>query len=150
MPVRVLVLPLALTVALGCRPTVDPAVARATIDANNARWAQLTSAGHAESIAEFYHPQATIYPPNMPPIQGRDSIRAFFANINTMSTPTPILTIHADSIRTTADAALELGRWTFLWPTGADSGHHVVRWVENDGQWLMTHDIWNSDAPRPR
>jgi len=55
-------------------------------------------------------------------------------------------------------AATELGRWTFAWPTSAtrppgvppvDSGKYIVRWVQQDGQWLMAQDIWNSDLALP-
>jgi ketosteroid isomerase-like protein len=128
------------------------------IDANNARWAHFTSAGHADSIADFYHPNAVLYPPNMPAVRGVDSIRAFFAVLNTASSPPPTLVVRAESIWATGPAAVELGRWTFTWPAGArrppgapavDSGKYIVRWVLENGRWLMAQDIWNSDLAMP-
>jgi len=55
-----------------------------------------------------------------------------------------------------ASGATEMGRWTWTWPAGAtrppgvppvDSGKYMVHWVQQDGKWLMAHDIWNSDLP---
>jgi ketosteroid isomerase-like protein len=142
-----------------CRaaPTPDStAAARAAIDADNAAWARLTAAGHADSIAAFYHSAAVLLPPNMLPLRGHDSIRAFFAFMNTMSSPPPTLAIRAESVWGSGPQATELGRWTFTWPAGAqrpagapavDSGKYLARWVWEDGQWLMAQHIWNSDLP---
>src|SRR5438045_7971661 len=86
-------LPILLVAALGCQAAPPPdttAEAKQAIDAANASWARLTAAGHADSLAQYYHPNAVILPPNMPPVHGRDSIRAFFAVLNTMSSPPPV------------------------------------------------------------
>jgi len=77
--------------ALACQAAPPPkdtsAEAEQAIDAANASWARLTAAGHADSLAQYYHANAVILPPNMAPVHGRDSIRAFFAVLNTMSSP---------------------------------------------------------------
>lgn len=149
---------LLLALPLGCQPADTSAAAKLAIDANNARWAQLTAAGHADSIADFYHPNAVLYPPNMPDVRGADSIRAFFAVLSTMSSPPPTLALRADSVWAAGPRAVELGRWTFTWPAGArrppgapavDSGRYMVRWVLENGRWLMVQDIWNSDLAMP-
>lgn len=151
-------LSLSLVLALACRPAVDPAVAQAEIDANNARWAQLTASGHADSIADFYHTEAVLYPPNMRAVRGRDSIRTFFSYMNTMSSPPPTLSVRAESVWVAEQSATELGRWTFTWPDTAnrplnalavDSGRYVVRWVQEGGRWVMMQDIWNSATHGP-
>src|SRR5437016_13769937 len=84
-----------LVAALGCQaaPPDTTSEAKQAIDAANATWARLTAAGHADSLAQYYHPNAVILPPNMPPVHGRESIRAFFAVLNTMSSPPPVLTV---------------------------------------------------------
>ena len=155
------VLPILLAAAFGCQaaPAKDTsAEAKQAIDAANANWPRLTAAGHADSLAQFYHPSAVIMPPNMPPTHGRDSIRAFFAVLNTMSSPPPVLTIRAESVWASGPMAVELGRWRFAWPAAAkrppgmpaaDSGKYIVRWVNDSGHWFMAQDIWNSDVPLP-
>jgi ketosteroid isomerase-like protein len=146
-----------LLAALGCAPpqTADTTTAaKAAIDADNATWARLTSTGHADSIAEYYHPNALVLPPNMAPIHGRAAVRTFFATLNAVS---PTLALHADSVWASGSSAVELGRWTWTWPAGKrppgvppmDSGKYIVRWVQENGRWLMAQDIWNSDLPLP-
>ena len=150
-----------LAAALGCQAAPSPdtsAAAKQAIDANNARWAALTSAGHADSLVRFYAPSAVLLPPNMAPVRGLDSIRAFFAVLNTMSSPPPVLSIRAESVWASGPMAVELGRWQFAWPAAAkrppgmpaaDSGKYIVRWVNEGGRWLMAQDIWNSDVALP-
>ena len=150
-----------LLAALGCQAAPPPdtlADAKQAIDAANAQWPRLTAAGHADSLAEFYHANAVIMPPNMPATHGRDSIRAFFAVLNTMSSPPPVLTLRAESVWASGPMAVEQGRWTFAWPASAkrppgmpaaDSGKYIVRWVNESGRWLMAQDIWNSDVALP-
>jgi ketosteroid isomerase-like protein len=153
--------PILLAAALGCQAAPPPdttAEAKQAIDAANANWPRLTAAGHADSLAQYYHANAVILPPNMPPTRGRDAIRAFFTVLNTMSSPPPVLTLRADSVWASGLAAVELGRWHFAWPAAAkrppgmpaaDSGKYVVRWVNDGGRWLMAQDIWNSDVALP-
>jgi ketosteroid isomerase-like protein len=145
-----------LAVAVACQPPDTSAAAKQAIDAANANWARLTAAGHADSLADFYQQNAVIMPPNMAPTRGKEAIRAFFAVLNTVS---PTLTLHADSVWASGAAAVEQGRWRFAWPAGAtlppgapavDSGKYLVRWVNENGRWLMAQDIWNSDLPLPQ
>ncbi len=144
-----------------CTPAATPppdtsAAARAAIDAANANWPRLTSTGHADSLAELYTADAVMMPPNMASVHGRDSIRAFFAVMNTMKGVT--LTLKAVSVWGSGDAATEMGRWTWTWAAGTtappglpavDSGKYLVRWVQQNGKWLLAQDIWNSDTPAP-
>ncbi len=154
-------IPMLLAAALGCQAAPPPdttAEAKQAIDAANANWPRLTGAGHADSLAQFYHASAVILPPNMSAVHGRDSIRAFFAVLNTMSSPPPVLTIRAESVWASGPMAVELGRWNFAWPAAAkrppgmpatDSGKYIVRWVKDSTRWLMAQDIWNSDVAMP-
>ena len=154
-------LPILLAAALGCQaaPAKDTsAEAKQAIDAADANWARLTAAGHADSLAELYHANGVLLPPNMPPVHGREAIRAFMTTMNSMSTPPPILRVWAESVWASGPHALELGRWHFAWPAtakrppgapAADSGKYMVRWVNENGRWLMVQDIWNSDVALP-
>lgn len=154
-------IPLLVVAALGCQaapPKDTSAEAKQAIDAANANWARLTAAGHADSIADFYQTNGVMLPPNMPPVRGKEAIRAFMTTMSSMSSPPPILTVRAESVWASGPWAMELGRWNFNWapnakrPPGApaaDSGKYVVRWVNENGRWLMVQDIWNSDSPLP-
>ena len=147
--------------ALGCQAAPPPdttAEAKQAIDAADANWARLTAAGHADSLAELYHANGVLLPPNMAPVHGREAIRAFMTTMNSMSSPPPILRVWAESVWASGPHALELGRWHFAWPAAAkrppgapaaDSGKYIVRWVNENGRWLMAQDIWNSDVAMP-
>lgn len=148
---------IALLVAGACQmpPPNTSAAAKQAIDAANATWPRLTSTGHADSLAELYQTNAIIMPPNMAPTRGKEAIRAFFATMNAVK---PTLTLSADSVFGSGNSAVEVGRWHFTFPAGAalppgtpmaDSGKYVVRWVNENGRWLMAQDIWNSDVAPP-
>ena len=145
-------------IACSPAPADNSAAAKAAIDASNANWARLSAAGHSDSIAQYFHANAVMLPPNMSPVRGRDSITAFFAVINTMSTTPPTLAVRAEEVWASGASATEVGRWTFTMPpnatlppgmTAVDSGKYMVHWVQENGQWLIAHDIWNSDLPLP-
>jgi ketosteroid isomerase-like protein len=136
------------------------ASARKAIDAANANWARLTTAGHSDSLAELYHANGVVYPPNMTAVAGKAAIRDFMAGISTMSSPPPVITLRADSVWSAGTWAVELGRWTWVWPAGAklppgemqaDSGKYMARWVLDKGKWVIAQDTWSSDLPpRPQ
>ena len=154
-------LPLLVVAALGCQaapPKDTGAEAKQAIDAADANWARLSAAGHADSLADLYHANGVMLPPNMPPVGGREAIRSFMTMMSSMSSPPPVLTVRAESVWAQGALALELGRWNFAWPAAAkrppgapaaDSGKYMVRWVNENGRWLMVQDIWNSDVALP-
>jgi uncharacterized protein (TIGR02246 family) len=147
--------------ALGCQPAGakdTSAEAKQAIEAADANWARLTAAGHADSLADLYHANGVMLPPNMPPVRGNEAIRSFMATMNAMSSPAAVITVRPESVWASGPMAVELGRWTFTWPAGAkrppgapaaDSGKEMVRWVNENGRWLMVQDIWNSDVALP-
>jgi len=146
-----------LIATFACQPADTSASAKQAIDAANAQWPRLTSTGHADSIAEFYAADAIVMPPNMASMRGKEAIRAFFAIINSID-PRPTLTLRAETVLGAGATAIERGRWTWAFPTGAklppgtpavDSGKYIVRWAQQGGRWLMVDDIWNSDSPLP-
>ncbi len=137
-------------------PPDTSAAAKQAIDAANATWPRLTSTGHADSLADLYTANAVVLPPNMSPMRGREAIRQFFAVMNT--TPAATLTLRADSVWSSGAMAVEQGRWRYEWPAATkrppgvppvDSGKYLVRWVNENGRWLMAQDIWNSDVALP-
>ena len=147
--------------ALGCQaapPRDTSAEAKQAIDAADAQWARLTAAGRADSLADLYHANGVMLPPNMAPVHGREAIRAFLTTMNSMSSPPPTLRVWAESVWASGPHALAVGRWHFAWPAtakrppgapAADSGKYMVRWVNENGRWLMVQDIWNSDVALP-
>jgi len=150
---------LILTAAFACKPAPadTSASAKQAIDAANAQWPRLTSTGHADSIAEFYAADGVLMPPNMATTKGKESIRGFFATMNSID-PHPTITLHSVTVVANGPVAVETGRWNWTFPAGAklppgmgaaDSGKYIVHWAEQNGKWVMVDDIWNSDSPLP-
>jgi len=142
---------------LACQPADTSASAKQAIDAANAQWARLTGSGHADSLAEFYAADATIMPPNMATLKGKDAIRGFFATLNSID-PHPSIALRGETVLGSGALAVETGRWNWTFPAGAklppgmaaaDSGKYIVRWTQQNGKWLIADDIWNSDTPLP-
>jgi ketosteroid isomerase-like protein len=146
-----------LLVAFACKPAApadNTAAARAAIDAANTSWARLSAAGHADSLADLYHANAVLLPPDMKALSGSPAVRMYFTAMNSLSSPPPVLALRADSVWSAGPWALEQGRWSFTFPAGAkvppgafpmDSGKYMARWVQENGKWLIVQDIWNSD-----
>src|SRR2546429_7030121 len=101
-----------LAAALGCQaaPATDTsAEAKQAIDAADANWARLTAAGHADRLADLYHANGVMLPPNMPPVHGRDAIRGVMTTMNSMSSPPPVLPLPAESDWAPGPLALQRG-----------------------------------------
>jgi ketosteroid isomerase-like protein len=142
---------------LACQPADTSASAKQAIDAANAQWARHTGGGHADSLVEFYAADATIMPPNMATLKGKDAIRGFFATLNSID-PHPSIALRSETVLGSGALAVETGRWNWTFPAGAklppgmaaaDSGKYIVRWTQQNGKWLIADDIWNSDTPLP-
>jgi ketosteroid isomerase-like protein len=158
----------ALGATVGCQQAETPeqamarmeqetAAARTAIEAKAAQFAAHFSAGHMDTVAAMYVEDAEVLAPNAPAVSGRDNIRTFFADFAAMGTPTLSLTVQA--VSASGPHAVERGTYTLAFTPGPnaprevtavnDTGKYLVHWVMEGGQWLIAHDIWNSDLPPP-
>lgn len=157
----------ALIVLMGCAPqtgekaaadsgaaaVVDPAAARAAIDAANARASEALSKGDVESWLTLYKSDAIVLPPNQPAWRGIDGMRAGAqAMLNEVAISGVTLT--ADDVKMSGDFAVETGTYamTMTPKKGGkavnDKGKYVVVWERQaDGSWKALRDIFNSDLP---
>ena len=150
-----------------CQPTETPeqmqaridqesAAARQTIEAANADFSRWFAAGQADSMASLYTVNATIMPPNQKAVIGRPAIKALFDAFVGMGTWSFHLT--PASVVANGPMAIESGTYTLAFTPGpnappgmapADTGKYLVHWERVNGQWLLAHDIFNSDLPVP-
>jgi ketosteroid isomerase-like protein len=138
------------------RMTAEAATARAAIEATNARWMAHLTAGHPDSVAALYASNARMMGNGTPTVTGRAAIAQEFGQMTKMGAWT--ITLHSDSVWANGPLVLETGTWTstFKPAPGAppmdttDSGKYMVRWTQENGQWLIADDIFNSDKmPTP-
>lgn len=129
------------------------AAARTAIEAQNARYGAFMAAGQADSVASLHSEDSEILPPNEKAVSGRANIATYMAG--GMSQGAFSLTLTSSAVMADGDNAFERGNYTFVFTPGpnapkemtamSDTGKYIAHWRNQGGQWLIVHDIWNSD-----
>jgi uncharacterized protein (TIGR02246 family) len=127
---------------------------RDSIRAYIARFDQKMMAGDISAVVAFYSDDAVLLPPNSAEVQGREAIRKFFQGL-------PKFTQFKQELEEVeGDENFAYPRGTFettTTPPGSnkpvkDKGKVLAVWhKQEDGSWIVTRVIWNSDlAPAKR
>jgi uncharacterized protein (TIGR02246 family) len=107
-------------------------------------------AGDAERAAAMYASDATLMPPNEPPVKGAEAIRKWWGGM--LGVGKAKLAINIEKLIVSGDLAVDVGTWDLnLVPAGAtdavkDHGKYIVVWRKRDGKWQAVNDIFNSDV----
>lgn len=135
----------------------ESAAARAAIEAQNARFARFFAAGQADSMLTVYTEDAELLPPNAPAVSGRENIRQWLGTM--VGTGTWSIAPTTVAVIANGPHAIERGRFIMSYTPGpnapagmtamTDTGKFIAHWRNEDGQWRMAHDIWNSNRPLP-
>nr|WP_084444272.1 DUF4440 domain-containing protein [Hymenobacter roseosalivarius] len=104
--------------------------------------------GDAVAIAA-YTPDGSLLPTGMEPIQGAAGVQAFWQGAIDMGIKQ--LKLKSREVEELQDTAIELGTYTLLGSDGQqiDQGKYLVVWKEQNGQWRLHQDIWNTSLPAP-
>jgi ketosteroid isomerase-like protein len=121
------------------------------ITAANASFAAAINRGDAAAAAAIYAGNAAVFAPDMPRVDGRAGIKAFWQGaIDSKFTD---VSLKSTEVETAGDYAYESGNASFSLP-GADGAKipvtvkYFVVWKKSiDGFWQIYRDIWNSNAP---
>lgn len=136
------------------RIETESAAAKTAIEAQNAKFTAAMAAGQADQVAALYAEESHLMPPNEPLVHDRDKIQAYWAGLLAQGTTT--VTLETEDVAANGPIAVELGAYTLSFkptdPKGPmaaveDKGKYMVHWHQEGGQWLISGDIWNSDAP---
>jgi uncharacterized protein (TIGR02246 family) len=152
---RIAALLLAGFFAVSCAPTAAPLSDDdvAILEELTESYRQAVLAGDAAAVAAMYTPDATEMPANFPVREGGAAILAAYeaqAGMMHEFRVTPVAT-HG-----VGDLAYQRGTWSGTFAMAglaeaiADTGKYLeIAERQEDGSWLWTAVIWNSDLPLP-
>jgi uncharacterized protein (TIGR02246 family) len=139
------------TSAAGSVATTTGAADMAAIRAADSAWFQAYNRHDADAVAALYADDAVLSMPGQPVVRGRAAIReAFQKDIQASVQGGYTFTEGANGeFGASGDLAWAWNSFTVADSTGKtiDVGKFVSVFARRDGQWLIIHDIWNSDSP---
>ena len=137
-------------------PATDVQVVRSQIDSLDARFNRWASTGQLDSImTHYYAPDAIVVNAGVPPVRGREAIRAVYdgifktGNVRAHIGLTTILA--ADSIASDiGQYALEIrSKVDTAKVLMSDHGNYATTFVRRNGEWRALYDVTVSEVPMP-
>ncbi len=105
--------------------------------------------GDAAALTRLYTEGAMLLPTDSNFIRGRPAIQAFWQSAMEMGVKQVALEIV--ELEQHDNTAVEVGRYALRDDAGhvLDRGKYVVIWKQQDGEWKLHRDIWNSSVAPP-
>ena len=102
------------------------------------------SQGNASGMAELYTSDGMLMPTGSDFIQGREAIQGFWQAVMDMGIKEAKLDIQEVELQ--GDTIIEVGRYQLSGAGGEvmDWGKYLVVWKQQDGDWKLHRDIWNT------
>ena len=121
---------------------------RNLIASANQKFMDAFSRADAAGIAALYTDDAKLLPPGSPMMTGKDAIQSFWQGAMDMGIKEAKLEIVA--VESADNLAYEVSRFALSGEQqGGESimltGKYVVVWKNQDGNWKLHVDIWNTD-----
>jgi uncharacterized protein (TIGR02246 family) len=100
--------------------------------------------GDAAGMAELYTENGTLLPTGTDLIQGKEAIRNFWQGVMNMGAKEARL--KTLEVEEQGDTAIEMGNYLLKGESNMaiDQGKYIVVWKQQEGQWRLDKDIWNS------
>ena len=133
-------------------PEFNVAEVRKAIEAANLKLGDNLVKGDNAAASMVYTEDATVCPPNAPPMQGRQSIKGYFDSFAQMGVKVTGATLTTVSVNGMGDMAYEIGNYIELFEMGgkamSDTGKYVSVWKKQaDGSWKSQATAWNTNMP---
>ena len=119
------------------------------IAAANRNFMETFARADAEGMGRLYTNNGQLLPTNSDFVTGIEAVQAFWQGVMNMGIKTAELeTVELEGY---GNAAVEVGSYTLGGEGGQvlDKGKYVVIWKQEDGQWKLHRDIWNTSMPAP-
>jgi ketosteroid isomerase-like protein len=121
---------------------------RSLIASVNRNFMGAFSRGDAGAIAALYTDDAKLLPPSFPMMTGKEAVQSFWQGaMNSGVTEAKLETLELES---QGNLASEIGRFTLTVQlqgseTTTMTGKYLVVWKNQDENWKLHVDIWNTD-----
>lgn len=118
-----------------------------TIAAANDKFMENFKSGDAASLAALYTEDGQVLPPNSDFVTGHEAIQAFWQALMDMGIREAKLEIL--EVESHGDTATEVSKFTLLGEGKQmlNEGKYIVVWKQDQGQWKMHRDIFNTSMP---
>ena len=105
--------------------------------------------GDAAGLAALYTENAQVLPPNGDFVTGKQAVQGFWQAVMDMGIKEAKIEIL--EVEGHGDTATEVSTFTLLGEGGQelDRGKYIVIWRQEEGQWKLHRDIFNSSMPAP-
>ncbi len=117
------------------------------IRAANDRFMDAFNNGDTESVAGLYTAEGQVLPPGGDVITGKAGIQVFWQALVEMGIKSAKL--ETLELNEYTDTAVEVGKYTLGGEDDQvlDQGKYIVIWRQEDGQWKLHRDIFNTSIP---
>lgn len=103
--------------------------------------------GDSQGMSGLYTEDGMLLPTGSEPVRGKPDIQAFWQGAMDMGIKG--LGLEIVELEDHGSTAIEVGNYTLTSEGGEviDRGKYVVVWKQEDGNWKLHRDIWNSNTP---
>ena len=117
---------------------------------NNKEFAQLMIDNDLEGMLEFYAENSISLPSYQPMLRGQDAMRESHKQQHQSGMNVTAFELIATDVIADGNLAIEIGTYTIsmtMPEMGAvdDQGKYLNVWENQDGEWKLRADIWNTD-----
>ena len=122
---------------------------RDAIAAANENFMAAFKRGDAAGMAALYTENGQVMPPNGDFVTGRQAVQMFWQALMDMGIKEAKMEII--EVEGHGDTAIEVSTFTLQGEGGhvLDKGKYIVIWKQEEGQWKLHRDIFNSSLPAP-
>jgi uncharacterized protein (TIGR02246 family) len=113
----------------------------------NEKFMATFKARDAAGMASLYTKDGQLMPPNSDFLTSHEAIQGFWQAVMDMGVEEAKMEIV--EVEDLGDRAIEVSTFALYGPGGQvlDEGKYIVIWKQEDGQWKMYRDIFNSSRP---
>lgn len=114
----------------------------------NAEFVEAIKRKDGAAVAGMYSSAAKVMPPGSEAVEGKSKIQSFWESVFRAGiTDAKLETIEVDLIG--GYTAIETGKFVMYSNKDvADRGKYLVVWRNEDGQWKLHRDVWNSNVAK--